>query len=113
MLMRVGLSARSDRTAAACSCIGRAEPCEAVWTSGPIFRGRVVAIGSVPRPVQPGLDRMHEYTMQRVTRAVADWLRGDITTPQVEVLTGLGGGDCGYAFREGVEYLVHTCARCG
>jgi hypothetical protein len=108
VLMLVGLSAWSDQTAGACSCIRRDHPCEVVFTSGPIFRGRVLAIDSVTRPPLPGMGQ--PYKMRRVTFAIAERLRGDIATPQVEVLTGMGDGDCGYAFEEGGEYLVYTQA---
>jgi hypothetical protein len=29
-------------------------------------------------------------------------------TKQISIETGLGGGDCGYAFERGVEYLVYA-----
>jgi hypothetical protein len=108
MLMLVGLSAWSDRPAAACSCIKRDQACEVVFTSGPIFRGRALSVDTVSRPPRPGM--RGPYEMRRVTFAIAERLRGDLAAPQVEVLTGTGGGDCGYDFREEVEYLVYTYA---
>jgi hypothetical protein len=32
---------------------------------------------------------------------------------QIEILTGMGGGDCGYAFRVGVDYVVYAYKNAG
>lgn len=112
ILAIIGLSACgawSVREAEACSCIVSKQPCEAAWSSGPIFRGRVVSIDStsVPAPRVEG-HQLRPWPMRRVTFAVAEQFRGDLTRPQISVLTGTGGGDCGYDFREGEEYIVYT-----
>ena len=49
-------------------------------------------------------------TRKRVVRMqIAEVLTGvDPGQKEIEILTGMGGGDCGYAFQSGVDYIVYA-----
>lgn len=79
----------------ACDCVNAVPPCKAFANSHAVFAGRVVSI-SAP----DGGYRM-------VTFDVTSAYRG-IDGKTAEVRTGLGGGDCGYEFRVGEQYLVYA-----
>jgi hypothetical protein len=85
--------------AAACTCVGPNPTCQAVWTTPDIFVGQVLAIES-PADAQPFLRR-------RVRIRSTEVFRGGVSG-EVDVWTGLGGGDCGYDFKVGETYLVYA-----
>jgi hypothetical protein len=49
----------------------------------------------------------HQYRQRLVTFAIETAFRG-VEGSTAEVITGMGGGDCGFAFRRGERYLVYT-----
>jgi hypothetical protein len=75
--------------------------CEAAWTTPVLFSGRVVSVEPLgtPKGIRGSL------LQNRVRFAVLEAFRG-VAGAEVEIQTGAGGGDCGYRFREGMEYLV-------
>jgi hypothetical protein len=86
----------------ACSCVEGKPPCEAYWEASAVFLGTVndnstVAILEDNQPTQQKLVR---FSLEEV-------FRGEQKAEE-EVLTGLGGGDCGFAFRKGERYLVYA-----
>src|SRR5918993_1392941 len=99
------LLAPSDATA--CSCLGPAPPCQAVWDSPIVFSGEVIDVTPVPN--QRGSQFMPE---RRVRFRVQEMWRG-VRTPEITVMTGSSGGDCGYDFKPGGRYLVYTYAHAG
>jgi hypothetical protein len=49
------------------------------------------------------------FPRKQVTITVSEVFAGlDASRKDIAVETGLGGGDCGYAFRTGVEYIVYA-----
>jgi len=74
--------------------------CEDFWRTTAVFRGRVESITRVASKSTVGLP-----LGRRVTFTVMEPFRG-VTGRTLDVRTGNGGGDCGYPFKEGVEYLV-------
>ena len=91
------------QTASACSCISSGPPCQAYWTTSAVFSGRVTEISS-SNPDSESADvfgqRLVRFTQTEVYRGV--------TENTLEVLTGSGGGDCGYSFKVGESYLVYA-----
>jgi protocatechuate 3,4-dioxygenase beta subunit len=90
--------------ASACSCgSGGGAPCEEFWRVDAVFTGRVT--GSSQITVDEG-----EYkSTQRVVRlTVEQRFRGAVEDVETEVITGLGGGDCGYEFKMGGRYIVYA-----
>ena len=98
--------------ARACSCAGNVPPCQAYWQASTVFVGTATGMTEPPRLTVEEARRREdagEYVWsQRVFKfAVERPLRG-VEGVQVEVGTGMGGGDCGYGFRVGERYLVYA-----
>src|SRR5438874_13794226 len=103
----VTLAARLE----ACSCSGPGSPCLAAGMSAAVFTGTVMDIGLVPAQfparstapsgrrlsaqasgpinVKPGF-QIVRIRLAEVFSGVEPWQR------EIEVVTGFGGGDCGY-----------------
>jgi hypothetical protein len=93
----------SVRPSAACSCIESGAACEDYWKASAVFLGRVQAIAR--HSVKPPALRI--LADRRVTFTVLEAFSG-VEQGTVEVTTGSGGGDCGFPFREGAEYVVYA-----
>ena len=93
----------------ACSCYPSESPCYAFQRSQAVFVGLV---NSVTRDniVQMLGERKLSYGHLVVQFTVEEPLKG-VATKTVEVVTGLGGGDCGYTFEVGERYLVYASKR--
>ena len=109
----------------ACSCSPISEPpCQAAWTATAVFTGTVLDIAE-PAPPQlrpqtagPKSIRTPLYDSsakplpwpKRVVRIqIAQVLTGvDPVQKEIEIVTGMGGGDCGYAFQSGVDYIIYA-----
>ena len=85
-------------TVHACTCAMRSTSCVSVEV-GALFLGEVIAIAEVKDP--------DFWGSRRVTFAVRESCHG-IDRPWVDVLTGSGGGDCGFKFTERSTYLVYA-----
>ena len=96
LLLALWVSALFPPAAMACDCVYSGVPCRAFAGTPTVFSGRVTRMTSIG----PGTDVVVRFEVREPFRGV----RG--TT--VEVRTGAGGGDCGYAFRAGVDYLVYA-----
>ena len=81
----------------ACSCAPFRQPCAAEWTASAIFVGEVINIDQLVEPEMWG--------SRRVSFVVRESFKG-IGERIVDVLTGSGGGDCGFDFKTGSSYLV-------
>lgn len=94
------------RDASACWCLGPNPACRAFWTSSAVFVGDVMSIEDLPAtsPPEPFL------STRRVHLRVRETFSGRPTS-EVDVLTGRGGGDCGYPFAVGEAYVVSANAR--
>lgn len=78
----------------ACSCAGPAPPSEAFDESAAVFAGKVAGIES------SNYGKIVHFDAERAWKGV--------TQSAITVTTGAGGGDCGYGFEEGKEYLVYA-----
>jgi hypothetical protein len=78
-----------------CDCVNSGPPCKAFAATSEVFAGRVVKI----------LATETEY--RKVSFEVTATYRGS-AGKTAEILTGSGGGDCGFDFREGKDYLVYA-----
>jgi len=86
----------------ACECAGDPRPCEEFWRVDAVFAGSVVASGKTN--VDYGT---YKYDMRLVHLIVDQPIRG-MQSSEVDVITGWGGGDCGYGFKLGQRYLVYA-----
>ena len=107
----------------ACSCAGPGTPCSAAGMSAAVFTGTVVDISLVPAQFPPGppnalgrvLDRgappdasrikpgfrLVRLQVKEVFTGVAAWQK------EIEIDTGMGGGDCGFPFQRGMDYFIY------
>src|SRR5713101_1070561 len=107
----------------ACSCMGPpSTPCNAAGISSAAFTGRVLSITD-SAPVVPPKDagtassrraKSDSITLLpwplRVVRMQVGMVLSGLEPGQteIEIVTGLGGGDCGYAFQTGEDYVVYA-----
>lgn len=105
VVVLVGSVVGSGGTAEACSCVwslGNSQPCEMFHEGALVFLGHTVG-----EPVE----RQRTQWPERVyTFAVEEAFWG-VEGTTVEVLSGMGGGDCGIEFAAGESYLVHAWHR--
>ena len=81
----------------ACSCAPPSAPCQSEWLADAVFVGEAIAIEQLTEPEMWG--------SRRVTFSVGEAFKG-VQGRFVDVVTGSGGGDCGFNFTEGRTYLV-------
>lgn len=94
----------STATAVACSCLGNPAPCQSFWEADAVFSGQVISINIEAEGNRYGRQR-------RVVRLlVKESFRG-VSVPEVDVITGLGEGDCGFGFEIGQDYLIYAYER--
>ena len=74
----------------ACSCVSPRSPCEAYGSAAAVFVGTVIS----------GERGAFKFSVEQAYSGVSG--------TQVEVFTGLGGGDCGFYFEIGRRYLVYA-----
>lgn len=89
--------------AAACSCRFGGEPvCQEYSRTDIVFAGTVA--GSANITINEG---DYKYEQRLVRFEVAEMFRGE-QMAKAEIITGWGGGDCGYNFKNGESYLVYA-----
>lgn len=89
------------QTALACSCVLDISQAESFANAEAVFSGRVLSLASDTSLM--GAFRQYRKAEIEVQTV---W-KGDVTNPAT-LVTGLGGGDCGYDFIEGKSYLFYT-----
>jgi hypothetical protein len=89
--------------AAACDCGYAGAPCKAFANTPTVFAGRVTKISTINRKTLSGDNFTDRLVFFEVEQSYRGW-----EAKVAEVVTGWGGGDCGYDFREGVRYLVYA-----
>jgi hypothetical protein len=92
-------------TAEACSCAGPATPQDAFQRADVVFSGKVLSV--TPTQFNSGVNA---YTGNAVLFDVKDTWKGT-SSSLILVRTGNGGGDCGYGFIAGNDYLVYAYSR--
>ncbi len=98
-----GLTLISSAKALGCTCgFGGGAPCQEFWRVDAVFAGTVVGSGKIN--VDEG---GYKHDMRLVRLTVDQPIRG-MQTAEVDVVTGWGGGDCGYGFKIGERYLVYA-----
>ena len=91
----------------ACTCLLTflgLPPCGAYWDASAVFTGRVTDISVIPLDLGDGLVG---YKQKLVRFSIEESFRGT-RGRSVEILTGMGGGDCGYDFKQGERYFVYA-----
>jgi hypothetical protein len=87
--------------ALACSCLEQA-PCQAYGEASAVFVGTVL-----DSRITTTTQGKYERSRRAVRFSVDTPFRG-VTGSQVELTTGMGGGDCGFGFVPTEQYLVYA-----
>ncbi len=98
-----------SHVAQACSCYPSASPCYTFQQSQAVFVGVVTSV-TQDNIVQMLGERKLSYGQKVVQFTVEESLKG-VATKTVDLVTGMGGGDCGYSFETGERYLVYAHKR--
>jgi hypothetical protein len=90
----------------ACSCMRPRPPCEEYGRANAIFIGLVTDASVASNETgTPGVYNLNPEKTFRFT--VEESFKG-ISSAEVDIVTGSGGGDCGYSFLKGERYLVYA-----
>lgn len=90
----------------ACSCVMPPNVQDALKDADAVFSGTVVSVNLVNQNVPGGIYSTTAPSREVVLSVVAAW-KG-VSRPTVTIVTGMGGGDCGYSFTSGDTYLVYA-----
>lgn len=86
-----------------CDCqFGGGAVCQDYWKASAVFVGTVIESKIV------NIKRGEYEQQQRLVRFSLDEPFRGVEGAQVEVMTGMGGGDCGIAFKQTQQYLVYA-----
>lgn len=85
----------------ACTCLDPGPPCQAYWNSEVVFSGTPISVSNVEVEFEG-----HKWSQRLFRFRIEEAFRG-VEGQEIEVLTGVGGGDCGYDFQVGTKYLVY------
>ena len=86
----------------ACDCAAASAPCQAFGEASAVFLGTVIDSRNVT--VKRG---NYDAQMRSVHLSIDTVFRG-VEGGEVDVLTGFGGGDCGFGFVQSQQYLVYA-----
>ena len=89
-----------------CSCIGSGPPCQAYGNTSAVFVGTPTGVSQTTVKADRVGDQFN-YPQRLFTFRVEEAFRG-VEAVEVQVMTGMGGGDCGYNFQIGERYLVYA-----
>jgi hypothetical protein len=93
--------------AKACSCReDPIPPCEEYWQAEAVFAGKAIKKSTFYAEEDEGNSR-YKYQRVLVRFSVEQAFKG-ISGEEVEIVTGMGGGDCGYHFEDGERYVVYA-----
>lgn len=95
------LTTLSPGNALACSCLERV-PCQAYGEASAVFVGTVIDTRIIT------INRANYERRRRAVRLSVDSPFRGVKGPEVELTTGMGGGDCGIRFVPARQYLVYA-----
>lgn len=93
--------------AAACTCVNSPSPCDSLQTTPVVFVGLVRSIEEESVEINRFGQTVKVRTGLTAHFIVEEALKG-IGNAEADVVTGGGGGDCGYNFKAGERYLVYA-----
>ena len=97
----------SSRPVSACTCIASGPPCQTYFQVDAVFVGTVRAIEVREVPIE-GITWL---ARRRLVHISIDGPARGVQGTAVDVWTGEGDGDCGYAFKPGSRYIVYAYKR--
>ena len=98
----------SVQFATACDCGKAPTVAESYKYSDLIFVGEVLCVEPFDLTEIKSLNELSQlYSKQVIRFKVSQIIKGNKAF-DVDIITGLGGGDCGFDFKKGVSYLVYA-----
>ncbi|TLS50707.1 hypothetical protein FE782_18570 [Paenibacillus antri] len=97
LISLIGLWTFAPPAAKACSCVAPGTPAEHFERADAVFAGTVSEVKQ----------NAQGYITKRVLFEVESTWKG-VDETKVVIATGGGGGDCGFDFKEGEQYLVYA-----
>ena len=76
-------------------------------SSKAVFSGKIINIDTVRYTIGE-MEKGHFYENQLISVLKKDIFKGNISTDTIMVMTGIGGGDCGYYFKLNSNYLIYA-----
>jgi hypothetical protein len=102
-----------------CSCsvsLAGTPPCESAWRYDAVFTGVVTEITDPEiriGPIEPAT-RSSSFPQRKVRIKITEVLVGlEENQKEIVIETGQGGGDCGYSFQRGLEYIIYASKKPG
>lgn len=96
-----------SNTADACQCMTGEPACQAFGKASAVFVGTVTGVKvALPRSREEARKEI-DWTPRTFKFSVEQSFLG-VEAAEVDVATGMGGGDCGYSFATGQRYLVYA-----
>jgi hypothetical protein len=96
------------RTTSACSCIGESAIAEAFKHADAVFHGTVLSVDTIMQEFFQDETIISRYAKLRVNFRVIGSYKLHGKSDTVSVMTGVGGGDCGFYFIPGTDYIVYA-----
>lgn len=106
LLGTVVVLALASPAANACTCAAPRSPCEAYGTAAAVFVGTVAGEREIEQSQSTNPAEL-DWNPVKYKFSVEQAYEG-VHGTQIEVFTGLGGGDCGFPFQPGRRYLVYA-----
>src|SRR5436190_9903117 len=89
-----------------CSCMGPGTPCQSYGSASAVFVGTPISVRTAEQTPGTKPDEI-DWTPRTFKFSVEQSFLG-VSTTEIEIGTGRGGGDCGVDFRLGSRYLVYA-----
>ncbi len=86
-----------------CSCIGEISVKDEIKRSDVVFVGKVISADTISDTIQYYKFRRIKYSFQ-----IQTLYKGRVSSDKMEIVTGMGGGDCGFEFGVGSEYIIYA-----
>jgi hypothetical protein len=94
----------------ACTCIGGKRTVKkAMKINDVVFMGQVVSKEEIIIPYRLlGTETTINYYFNKFVFKIIKVYKGKIKQDTVEIITGIGNGDCGVRFMQGKKYIVYS-----
>ena len=93
----------------ACNCVGKTSINKALKNSDLVFLGKVIHQERITVPYKLiGTDTSINYYFNKFTFKIRTIYKGKSRTEMIQIITGIGNGDCGFEFEEGMMYIVYS-----
>src|SRR5262245_5448430 len=106
-MMRFLIGLAVPVAALGCSCISPGPACSAAGMASFVFAGSVVDVTKPKLSSGRIIPRGGSLDTPVIFQVSEAFFGMDGAEGQVEIRTGMGGGDCGYPFERGQSYLVY------